>query len=174
MCIRDSKNGVQLDQSASAADQQKWLEQNVLKLNFKSFTQIVVLGSSTFVPFMQLPAAGRREVIEDILDIRIFSTMNTILKDRVKENKETISEIDYAISILKEKIDVQKRFIEDLKRQSQDNVVLWEDEISKMKNDIEFNQQDLETYMRDIDAMTKQMNTYANPQEELDLSLIHI
>ena len=162
------KNGVQLDQSASAADQQKWLEQNVLKLNFKSFTQIVVLGSSTFVPFMQLPAAGRREVIEDILDIRIFSTMNTILRDRFKENKETISEIDYAISILKEKVDVQKRFIEDLKKQGKDNVVLWEDEITKMERDIESNQLELERYMRDIDTMTKQMNEYPNPQEELN------
>ena len=162
------KNGVQLDQSASAADQQKWLEQNVLKLNFKSFTQIVVLGSSTFVPFMQLPAAGRREVIEDILDIRIFSTMNTILRDRFKENKEAVTEIDYAISILKEKVDVQKRFIEDLKKQGKDNVVLWEDEITKMERDIESNQLELERYMRDIDTMTKQMNEYPNPQEELN------
>ena len=162
------KNGVQLDQSASAADQQKWLEQNVLKLNFKSFTQIVVLGSSTFVPFMQLPAAGRREVIEDILDIRIFSTMNTILKDRVKENKEAVSDIDYSISILREKVDVQKRFIEDLKKQGKDNVVLWEDEITKMERDIESNQLELERYMRDIDTMTKQMNEYPNPQEELN------
>ena len=162
------KNGVQLDQSASTADQQKWLEQNVLKLNFKSFTQIVVLGSSTFVPFMQLPAAGRREVIEDILDIRIFSTMNTILRDRFKENKEAISEIDYAISILKEKVDVQKRFIEDLKKQGKDNVVLWEDEITKMERDVESNQLELERYMRDIDTMTKQMNEYPNPQEELN------
>jgi DNA repair exonuclease SbcCD ATPase subunit len=162
------KNGVQLDQSASAADQQKWLEQNVLKLNFKSFTQIVVLGSSTFVPFMQLPAAGRREVIEDILDIRIFSTMNTILKDRVKENKEAVSDIDYAISILKEKVDVQKRFIEDLKKQGKDNVVLWEDEITKMERDIESNQLELERYMRDIDTMTHQMNQFSNPQEELN------
>lgn len=162
------KNGVQLDQSASAADQQKWLEQNVLKLNFKSFTQIVVLGSSTFVPFMQLPAAGRREVIEDILDIRIFSTMNTILKDRVKENKEAVSDIDYAISILKEKVDVQKRFIEDLKNQGKNNVVLWEDEITKMERDIESNQLELERYMRDIDTMTHQMNQFSNPQEELN------
>ena len=162
------KNGVQLDQSASAADQQKWFEQNVLKLNFKSFTQIVVLGSSTFVPFMQLPAAGRREVIEDILDIRIFSTMNTILKDRVKENKEAVSEIDYAISILKEKVDVQMRFIEDLKKQGKDNVVLWEEEISKMQRDIDSNHLELERYMRDIDTMTQQMNEFPNPQKELD------
>jgi len=169
------KNGVQLDQSASAADQQKWFEQNVLKLNFKSFTQIVVLGSSTFVPFMQLPAAGRREVIEDILDIRIFSTMNTVLKDRVKENKEAVSEIDYAISILKEKVDVQKRFIEDLKKQGQDNVVLWEEEITKMEREMESNRLECERYMRDLDTMTKQMNDYPNPQEELDkLNEFHI
>ena len=169
------KNDVQLDQSASAADQQKWFEQNVLKLNFKSFTQIVVLGSSTFVPFMQLPAAGRREVIEDILDIRIFSTMNTILKDRVKENKEAVSEIDYAISILKEKVDVQMRFIEDLKKQGQDNVVLWEEEISKMQRDIDSNHLELERYMRDIDTMTQQMNEFPNPQKELDkLNEFHI
>ena len=169
------KNGIQLDQTASAADQQKWFEQNVLKLNYKSFTQIVVLGSSTFVPFMQLPAAGRREVIEDILDIRIFSTMNTILKERVKENKEAVSEIDYAISILKEKVDVQKRFIEDLKQQGQNNVVLWEDEIDKMKVDIESNQLELEKYMSDIDTLTQQMNEFSNPQKELDkLNEFHI
>ena len=134
------KNGLQLNQSASATDQQKWFEQNVLKLNYKSFTQIVVLGSSTFVPFMQLSAPGRREVIEDVLDIRIFSTMNTVLKDRVKENKEAVSEIDHAISILKDKVDVQRRFIDDLKKQSQDNVVLWEEEINKMELEIESNQ----------------------------------
>ena len=169
------KNGIQLDQTASAADQQKWFEQNVLKLNYKSFTQIVVLGSSTFVPFMQLPAAGRREVIEDILDIRIFSTMNSILKERVKENKEAVSEIDYAISILKEKVDVQKRFIEDLKQQGQNNVVLWEDEIDKMKVDIESNQLELEKYMSDIDTLTQQMNEFSNPQKELDkLNEFHI
>jgi len=169
------KNGVQLNQSASAVDQQKWFEQNVLKLNFKSFTQIVVLGSSTFIPFMQLPAAGRREVIEDILDIRIFSAMNTVLKDRVKENKEAVSDLDHAISILKDKVDVQKRFIEDLKKQGQDNVVLWEEEITKMERDMESNRLECERYMRDLDTMTKQMNEYPNPQEELDkLNEFHI
>ena len=69
-----------LDQASSAADQQKWFEQNVLKMNYKSFTQIVILGSSTFVPFMQLTASNRRDVIEDLLDIRIFSTMNVVFK----------------------------------------------------------------------------------------------
>ena len=81
------KNGTKLDQNSSAADQQKWFEQNVLKLNFKSFTQIVILGSSTFVPFMQLPAAGRREVIEDILDIKIFSTMHILAKEKIEDDQ---------------------------------------------------------------------------------------
>lgn len=161
------KNGNQLDQTASAADQQKWFEQNVLKLNYKSFTQIVVLGSSTFVPFMQLPAAGRREVIEDILDIRIFSTMNTILKDRVRENKEQISEAEYSLSLLKDKLQVQKTLIEDLKKQSAENVSLWEEEISNMQNDIETNQQELEKHMVTIDELTKTMNSHPNPQQEL-------
>lgn len=161
------KDGKILDQSASSADQQKWLEQSVLKLNYKSFTQIVVLGSSTFIPFMQLPAAGRREVIEDILDIRIFSTMNSILKDRFKENKEALSDIDYSISILKEKVEVQKRFIVDLKKQSEENVVLWEEEIADMQQDIVSNQLELEKHMVEIDTMTKQMNAYPNPQKEL-------
>ena len=78
------RNGSLLDQNSAALDQQKWLEQNVLKMNYKSFTQIVILGSSTFVPFMQLPAAHRREVIEDLLDIKIFSSMNTIIKEKIR------------------------------------------------------------------------------------------
>ena len=78
------RNNKSLDQDAATKDMQKYLEQSILKLNFKSFTQVVILGSSTFVPFMQLSAPHRREVIEDLLDINIFSHMNTILKDRVR------------------------------------------------------------------------------------------
>ena len=74
------RDGTKLNESAAALDQQKWLEQNVLKMNYKSFTQIVILGSSTFVPFMQLSAANRREVIEELLEIRIFSSMNSLMK----------------------------------------------------------------------------------------------
>ena len=82
------RDGKLLDQSANANDQQKWLEQNVLKMNYKSFTQIVVLGSSTFVPFMQLTATNRRDVIEDLLDIKIFSSMNNIIRDKLRQSKE--------------------------------------------------------------------------------------
>ena len=84
------RDGNPLNQSAAALDQQKWLEQNVLKMNYKSFTQIVILGSSTFVPFMQLTAANRREVIEDLLDIKIFSSMNSIIKDKIRQSKEEV------------------------------------------------------------------------------------
>ena len=83
-----------LDQSASANDQQKWLEQNVLKMNYKSFTQIVILGSSAFVPFMQLTASNRREVIEDLLDIKIFSSMNNLIKDKIRGVKEEIRTLE--------------------------------------------------------------------------------
>ena len=108
-------NGTMLNQEASVQDQQKTLEQSVLKLNYKSFTQVVVLGSSTFVPFMQLTPPNRREVIEDLLDIRIFSTMNTLLKDRVKSLKDSIRDHEYKLDMAKERVEMQQRFITDLK-----------------------------------------------------------
>ncbi len=115
-------DGQLLDQVAAASDQQKYLEQNILKLNYKSFTQIVILGSSTFVPFMQLPAAHRREIIEDLLDIRIFSTMNVILKDRIKTNNDNIKTFENQIEFLKEKVKMQKDHIDYIKNQSQKSI----------------------------------------------------
>lgn len=115
-------DGKLLDQVAAASDQQKYLEQNILKLNYKSFTQIVILGSSTFVPFMQLPAAHRREIIEDLLDIRIFSTMNVILKDRIKTNNDNIKTFETEIQFLKEKVGMQKDHIDYITSQSQKNI----------------------------------------------------
>ena len=105
------RNGNILDQSAAALDQQKWLEQNVLKMNYKSFTQIVILGSSTFVPFMQLSAAHRREVIEDLLDIKIFSSMNTIIKEKIRTAKEDIKILELKKESLLDKVKMQKDFI---------------------------------------------------------------
>ena len=113
------RDGTFLDQSASAVDQQKWFEQNVLKMNYKSFTQIVILGSSTFVPFMQLTAANRREVIEDLLDIRIFSSMNIVIKDKIRSLKEDMKIYDLKKSSISEKYDMQKNFIEKIERDSE-------------------------------------------------------
>ena len=109
------RDGTALNQESNQRDQQTWLEQSVLKLNYKSFTQVVILGSSTFIPFMQLTAPNRREVIEDLLDIKVFSTMNDILKGRAKGVRDSISQATYDLDLIKEKVEIQQRFIEDIK-----------------------------------------------------------
>ena len=162
------KNGILLDQSSAAADQQKWLEQNVLKMNYKSFTQIVVLGSSTFVPFMQLSAPGRRDVIEDILDIRIFSTMNTILKERVKVNKEQVYDVENAMSLLKDKVTVQRTLIDDLKKQSDSNVSHWNESIESLKKDIKTSQNEVELDMREMDSLGVELEETEDPSDRMN------
>ena len=111
-------NGDIINQDAKSTDYQKYLEEKVLKLNFKSFTQIVVLGSASFVPFMQLNANDRRIIIEDILDIGIFSVMKNLLKDRTMSLKEEFGELEYEIKILQEKIKIQQKHLEELQKQS--------------------------------------------------------
>ena len=161
------KNGTLLDQSSATNDQQKWLEQNVLKMNYKSFTQIVVLGSSTFVPFMQLSAPGRRDVIEDILDIRIFSTMNLILKERIKVNKEEVFDVENAMSLLKDKVTVQKTLIEDLRKQSQSNVSHWNENIESLKQQIAKAEEEIELDMREVDSLTFELSEGEDPTERI-------
>ena len=111
-----------LDQASSVNDQQKWLEQNVLKMNYKSFTQIVVLGSSTFVPFMQLTATNRREVIEDLLDIKIFSSMNNIIKDKIKIPTDDIRTLELKKESLNDKFSMQQNFIEEIESRSKESI----------------------------------------------------
>ena len=120
------KNGALLNQDASSRDYQAYLEESILKMNYKSFGQVVVLGSSTFVPFMQLPAFHRREVIEDLLDIQIFSTMNNLLKEKVSANKADITEIKYQIELVKNKIEAAKEHNESIRK-------LKEDEVDRIK-----------------------------------------
>jgi DNA repair exonuclease SbcCD ATPase subunit len=108
------QNDKMINQEANARDYQKFLEQNILKLNHKSFHQIVVLGSSSFIPFMQLPAGHRREVIEDLLDINIFSKMNGILKDRSAKVKEDLKDANYQLDLIKEKINLQRKYIREV------------------------------------------------------------
>ena len=110
------QNGKMMNQEANVRDYQKILEQNILKLNYGSFTQVVILGSSTFVPFMQLKARHRREVVEEILDIKIFSTMNLILKGKLKTLLEDIRDIDYQYELTSEKIHLQENLIADMKQ----------------------------------------------------------
>ena len=131
------QNGNLLNQPGSARDYQKQLEETILKLNYKSFTQIVVLGASTFVPFMQLTAANRREVIEDLLDISIFSSMGKLLKDRIAENKEDIRETEYQMQLVESKIETQKDYIRKLKEQSDDTIATFQNMIDESEKEIQ-------------------------------------
>jgi DNA repair exonuclease SbcCD ATPase subunit len=128
-------NGQLWNQESTLVDQQKNFEQNVLKMNYKSFTQIVVLGSSTFVPFMRLPVAQRREIIEDILDIQIFSTMNVLLKDKIRDNRDEIKEFDYQVDLIKEKIGIQKSYLLELDKKNKADISKKEDKIAELLED---------------------------------------
>ena len=131
------KNGSLLDQEASANDQQEWLESFVLKLNYKSFTQIVILGSASYVPFMQLSAANRREIVEDLLDIKIFSSMNSVVKERIKRLNEKIKEESIREVMTEEKIDMQKEFIENIEKNGEKNIKLKNEKIKQLQHKIE-------------------------------------
>jgi DNA repair exonuclease SbcCD ATPase subunit len=116
------KNGKKLAQSSDIKEDQKLLEQTILKLNYKSFTQIVILGSSNFIPFMQLTAASRREVIEDLLDIRIFSSMNDIVKNKLKEIREDLKTFYVKKELFQDKVKMQNNFIEELEKRGFENI----------------------------------------------------
>ncbi len=123
------KNNKLVDQDAATKDTQKYLEQSVLKLNFKSFTQVVILGSSTFVPFMQLPAAHRREVIEDLLDINIFSNMNSLLKDRVRATQNQSRDCQHMMTVAEERVSSQQKLIDSLRSINQKHLKEKEDRV---------------------------------------------
>jgi DNA repair exonuclease SbcCD ATPase subunit len=153
-------NGSVLDQSAAALDQQKWLEQNVLKMNYKSFTQIVILGSSTFVPFMQLSAANRREVIEDLLDIKIFSSMNTVIKEKIRQAKEDIKVLELKKESLLDKVKMQQEFIEELENRGNANInankeklVNLDEEVGVYMNENESSEEPLRELIREQDKL---------------------
>ena len=124
------KNGTMINQSSHAKEYQRILEQNILKLNHKSFHQVVVLGSSSFIPFMQLPAGHRRDVIEDLLDINVFSKMNMLLRERTNGLKEQIKDINYKIDIQKNKIETQQKYIRDITALTEENKKEYESKIS--------------------------------------------
>ena len=115
-------DGRMQDQFPNAIDQQKYLEENILKLNYKSFTQTVILGSATFVPFMQLNAPNRRDIVEDLLDIKIFSSMGNILKDRVRENNDLVKQLSIKKDMVQDKIEMQKEFISDLDKRGREKI----------------------------------------------------
>ena len=156
-----------LDQSAAANDQQKWLEQNVLKMNYKSFTQIVILGSSTFVPFMQLTPSNRREVIEDLLDIRIFSSMNTVIKEKIRSVKETVKVLELKKESLLEKVQMQENFIEELENRGKKNIEDKETKIGQLlveENEYMGANEELE---RELKQLNQDLENYTGATEKL-------
>jgi DNA repair exonuclease SbcCD ATPase subunit len=129
-------NGVPLHKESDDRLNQKILEENILKVNYKSFTQIVILGSSTFVPFMQLTTAHRREVIEDLLDIRIFSAMNVLIKEKIRSRKDEIKSLELKKETLKDKVDMQRRFIEELENRGNANINSNKEKIANLDAEV--------------------------------------
>lgn len=130
------KNGQMINQSSHSKEYQKILEQNILKLNHKSFHQVVVLGSSSFIPFMQLPAGHRREVIEDLLDINIFSKMNVLLREQTNTLKENIRQVSYDIDIAKTRIESQQKYIKDVQALTKATIDTKQSKIKTNNNSI--------------------------------------
>ena len=146
------KGDVMVNQDSHAKEYQKILEQNIIKLNHKSFHQIVVLGSSSFIPFMQLSSAHRREVIEDLLDINVFSKMNIILKEKNAALREKIQSVGYQHDLVTNKIEIQKKYIKDVKAINEDRKTQMESEIRALEGEAcDYSQQinELSTYIQD-------------------------
>ena len=156
-----------LDQSAAANDQQKWLEQNVLKMNYKSFTQIVILGSSTFVPFMQLTPGNRREVIEDLLDIRIFSSMNTVIKEKIRSVKESVKVLELKKESLIEKVQMQENFIDELENRGKKNIADKELKIQGLLNEENDLMNACEGMNEELNSLEKNLEKHSGATEKL-------
>ena len=154
------RDGKVLDQASASLDQQKWLEQNVLKMNYKSFTQIVILGSSTFVPFMQLSAANRREVIEDLLDIKIFSSMNLVVKEKIRQVKEDIKVLELKKESLLDKVKMQQEFIEELENRGKESI----DNNNRKISDLD---KEIQQHMDENGTLEEPLYEYIREQDKL-------
>jgi DNA repair exonuclease SbcCD ATPase subunit len=153
-------NGNPLHKEADDRANQRLLEESILKVNYKSFTQIVILGSSTFVPFMQLTTTNRREVIEDLLDIRIFSAMNNLIKDSIRTRKEQIKSLDIKKDNFKDKMEMQQEFISELESRGNANIKSNNDKIDKLDGEVE-------VYMRDNAVIEEDIHKFTKEQEEV-------
>jgi DNA repair exonuclease SbcCD ATPase subunit len=160
-------NGNLLHKEADDRANQRILEENVLKLNYKSFTQIVILGSSTFVPFMQLTTANRREVIEDLLDISIFSAMSNLLKENMKEKKDQIKSLELKKSNLKEKIEMQQQFINELEQRGNSNIAEKNNKIDKFQKEINIYIEDNILNQKEIDLCTTEQEKVSGSKNTL-------
>ena len=153
-------NGTELHREADDRAMQRVLEDNILKVNYKSFTQIVILGSSTFVPFMQLTSANRREVIEDLLDIRIFSLMNNILKDKIRTQKDQVKSLDLKKETLKDKMKMQQNFIDELENRGKQNIDGNNSKITNLMNEVD-------EYLKENTKLQEELENTTKKQEEV-------
>ena len=153
-------NGTELHREADDRAMQRVLEDKILKVNYKSFTQIVILGSSTFVPFMQLTTANRREVIEDLLDIRIFSLMNNILKDKIRTQKDQVKSLDLKKETLKDKMKMQQNFIDELENRGKQNIDSNNTKIKKLMSEVD-------EYMEENSKLDKDIQKYKEKLDEV-------
>jgi len=151
-------DNVMINQNAEMKEYQETLEKQVLKLNHKSFSQIVILGSASFTPFMQLPAAHRREVIEDLLDIQIFSTMNTLLKGKMQQTKEELMSIDMEIALTEQKIDMHKANIQNLKTNNEELIASYNEKIQIERQQYDSLIVDHQSIKQDIDQLVDTIN----------------
>lgn len=161
------RNGEFLDQTAAALDQQRWLEQNVLKMNYKAFTQIVILGSSAYIPFMQLSAAHRREVIEDLLDIKIFSSMNSVIKEKIREIKEDLKLFDLKKQSLTDKVKMQQNFIDELESRGRENIQKKNELISTLDKEVEIYMEENKVLEESIFEKQKQAQEFFGYKDKL-------
>ena len=152
------KNGNLLDQDSKSKDYQKILEEQILRMTYKSFCQVVILGSSNYVPFMQLSAADRRAVVENLLDIDVFSVMNTLVRARLQVAKEYIKNIDTKIEITKSKVEDKQKLIQTLEKKSNDSVDKYQKEIEEARKQIKELNEDIQNQQRSIDNMLSQIN----------------
>ncbi len=161
------KNGEMLNQDAAARDYQAYLEETILKLNHKSFGQVVVLGSSTFVPFMQLRAGERREVIEDLLDIQIFTVMNTLLKDKLSDNKETIKDIKYRIDLLDSQIASAKTHNESIRKLREGEVDKLKEKLREQIAIVEAEQEAVDTLIQEVTGLNDDIKDKPETKKKL-------
>jgi DNA repair exonuclease SbcCD ATPase subunit len=166
-------NGALLPQDSKNTDYQEVLEKSILKLNFKSFTQVVILGSASFIPFMQLKPSDRREIIEDLLDIQIFSSMNNLVKDKLSFIKETNGKIKYDLELTAEKINLQKQNIEDHKKQSDAEIEKKNLEIQDNQNQLTKLEQNIVLVQKHIDSLQNKINDKL-PLENKNKKLIQL
>ena len=160
-------NGEMLHKEADDRANQKILEENILKLNYKSFTQIVILGSAGFTPFMQLQSSHRREVIEDLLDIRVFSAMNNLIKEDIRQNKEGIRSLEVKKNAAKDKVEMQEHFIEDLEARGMETINRKYSKIKEIDGDIDGLMLKNRKLNHDLDDKQEEVVKFANANKKL-------